>query len=149
VLCTTYVRDMSRYWPGHGYGPPLDFPAAASPGLRGDDYPYAAYPGGVPNGTSFFDFFGQQWAAAAPALGGLDAIVLRDGLSTWTNYAPRWGPFGFAASPDPVQNAPWVAAQGALFRAVKTASPGTLVLGYSSAASAVAEYVSPFIRPSD
>ena len=123
---------------GAGYGPPLDFPAAASPGLHGDAYPYAAFPAGVPAGTSFFDFFGAQWAAAAPALG-LDTLVVRDGFSTWSNYAPRSGPMGSAASPNPALNAPWFASQAAIFRAVKQASPGTLVLGYSSAASAVAE----------
>jgi hypothetical protein len=93
----------------------------------------------VPEGTSFFDFFAAQWAAAAPALG-LDTLVVRDGFSTWSDYVPRGGPLGYAASPDPVLNAPWFAAQKAIFRAVKQAAPDTLVLGYSSAASAVAEF---------
>ena len=31
-----------------------------------DAYPYAAFPAGVPANTSFFDFFGAQWAAVAP-----------------------------------------------------------------------------------
>ncbi len=132
------LRHPEAYWDGHGYGPPLDFAAAASPGLAADSFPYAAFPRGVPAGTSFFDFFGAQWAVAAPALG-VDTIVVRDGFSTWSDYAPRWGPFGFAASADAAQNAPWAAAQGRIFHAVKSALPSTLVLGYSSAASAVAE----------
>ena len=132
------LRHPEVYWQGHGYGPPLHFPAAASPGLLADSYPYAAYPRGLPLNTSFFALFGAQWAAVAPALG-LDALVVRDGLTSWSDYGPRWGPLGYAASPDPALNAPWLAAQGAIFQAVKQALPSTLVLGYSSAASAVAE----------
>ena len=55
--------------------------ARAAAGMVGDTYPYAAYPTGVRNGTSFFEFFGLQFASLAAFLG-LDALVVRDGFST-------------------------------------------------------------------
>jgi hypothetical protein len=48
--------------------------------MKGDAYPYAAYPNGVQDGQSWFELFGQQWAYLSAFLS-LDVVILRDGLS--------------------------------------------------------------------
>lgn len=50
-----------------------------------DNYPYATYPNGVASNTSFLEFFGNQWSNLSLYLG-LNALVLRDGLSTRTSH---------------------------------------------------------------
>ena len=116
----------------------IAFAEANGPGLVADTYPYAAYPSGVTAGTPFSTFFGAQFAKTADFLG-LDAVVIRDGFSTYSNYNPRGGPFGETASTDPSQNEAWFSAFAATFSAIKRARPSTFVMGYSSAASAVSE----------
>ena len=117
---------------------PYKFNFSAARSLRADTYPYATSPAGVPQGTSFFDLFGAQFTSTASFLG-FDTLVVRDGLSTYANYAPRRGPFGASASPDAAENAVWLEAQGAIFSAVRRACPTCFIVGYSSAAGAVAE----------
>jgi len=106
--------------------------------LHADSYPYATYPSGVSEGTPFVDLLGPQWGSVSRALG-LDAIVLRDGFMGPMIYT-RTGPFGHTAPADPSEVRRWTDEVRRLFRAVKDANPDALVIGYSSAVSAVADW---------
>ena len=115
----------------------LNHSAAVSPGLRADAYHYASQPGGATAGQNFFTLLASQWASLSAFLG-VDALVLRDGLSTFNNY-DRLGPWGASASPDAALNEAWTAAFRSMFAEIKKAAPGTFLMGYSSAGSAVGE----------
>ena len=106
--------------------------------LRGDSYPYAAFPDGVGEGSYFPDFFGKQWAHLAWFLN-LDAILLRDGLTGPMIYT-RNGPFGTTAPADPQVVEQCSQAVRDLYRSLKQADPARLVFGYSSAISPVADW---------
>lgn len=75
-----------------------------SHGLAADNYTYAAFPSGLPGGTTFQYFYGQQWGALSRFLG-LDLVLLRDGVGR--NMYVRSGPFGFTASPNTTLNRQW------------------------------------------
>eukprot|EP01084_Bolivina_argentea_P009360 17490_1 len=107
-----------------------------------DKYPYATYPNGVSTNTSFLEFFGNQWSNLSQYLN-LNALVLRDGLSTFPGFNKRIGPFGFNASMNFEENYLWMNKNKKLFREMKK---GCLymncdIIGYSSAASAISEYM--------
>ena len=104
--------------------------------MHGDNYRYATRPAGVAPNASFYELFGAQWGALSDFLG-LDAVVLRDGLSTYANHG-RHGPFGETASSTRAANDLWLNGVRELFRTTKTAAPLRLVVGYSQAVSAVA-----------
>lgn len=106
--------------------------------LKADQYPYAAFPDGIPDGTYFPDFFGMQWGHFARTIG-FDAIHLRDGFTGPMIYS-RSGPYGTSAPADPAVVARFSRAVRDLFRAVKQAAPDRLVFGYSSAISPVADW---------
>jgi hypothetical protein len=53
--------------------------------MNADQYPYASMPRGALAGMSFFELFGQQWKAFS-TFAGLEAIILRDGLSGWARH---------------------------------------------------------------
>lgn len=152
ISCT--VAAWPRLHPEVHSGNSLNH-SAAHLGLSADSYPYAAYPTGVPNGTDYFVFLGKQWTSLS-ALLGADVLVLRDGLGTYTNYGRRvrrravrppdatplshlQGPYGATASDALASNDVWRSAFRAMYAGIKTAAPDTLLLGYSSAASAVGE----------
>jgi hypothetical protein len=103
-----------------------------------DRYPYATRPEGIQAGESFPDFFGDQWGHLCRYLE-LDAIHLRDAFAGEIIYARR-GPFGDTASADPEQNKKLSDGVIRLFKAVKMANPEAIVMGYSSAVSAVADW---------
>ena len=130
-----YDRHPEVYGPPHSFiGMPELYPGRA---LRADAYPYATRPAGVSEGEPFVDLFAAQWGSASRVLG-LDAIVLRDGFMGPMIYT-RTGPFGHTAPSDPNEARRWTDDVRRLFRAVKEANPGALVIGYSSAVSAVAD----------
>ncbi|MET0908461.1 MAG: hypothetical protein ABWZ99_03250, partial [Ilumatobacteraceae bacterium] len=106
--------------------------------LHADDHPYATHPAGIPEGTTFGELFGAQWAHLA-AFTGLDAVLLRDGFCGPMIYT-RNGPFGTRAPSDPAVLERFSDAVRALFRDVKQAAPDRLVFGYSSAISPVADW---------
>lgn len=106
--------------------------------LVGDSTSYGGWPDGVPEGTPIHEFFAAQWGSLSRSMG-LDAIVLRDSMIGPAVY-DRGGPYGTATPPDPAAVAAWSAATAALIRATKMANPDALVAGYSSAASAVADW---------
>jgi hypothetical protein len=106
--------------------------------LKADNYKYASMPLGIKEGTSFAQFFGQQWGAVSKALQ-LDIINLRDSFAGTKCYS-RGGVFGRKSSPDPAKNQEWIDGYLELYREVKTANPKAIVMGYSSGASAVGEF---------
>lgn len=53
--------------------------------MNADQYPYASMPRGAFAGMSFFELFGKQWKAFS-TFAGLEAIILRDGLSGWATH---------------------------------------------------------------
>lgn len=106
--------------------------------LTKDETPYAAYPGGVEEGTPLTEFFGRQWGALSRDLG-LNAIVLRDSMIGQGIYE-RVGPWGATGPTDPADVVRWSESTADLVRQTKLAAPNTLVIGYSNAASAVADW---------
>ena len=106
--------------------------------LRADTTSYGAFPDGVAEGTPVTAFFGRQWGSLSRAVG-LDAIVLRDSMIGPGIY-DRVGLYGETAPADPALVAAWSAATGDLVRETKLANPEALVIGYSNAASAVADW---------
>jgi hypothetical protein len=131
-----YDRHPEVYGPAHSFiGMPELHPGRA---LRADSYPYAVHPNGVSEGTPFVDLFAAQWGSASRFLG-LDALVLRDGFMGPMIYT-RTGPFGQTAPPDPAEVRRWTDDVRRLFRSVKDANPDAIVMGYSSAVSAVADW---------
>ena len=106
--------------------------------LSADKLRYGAYPSGIPEGTPFTEFFGKQWGSLSKALG-LDAIVLRDSYLGVGIYG-RKGPYGKTAPADPVKVKEWSDGTANLVRQIKRSNPEALVIGYSNAASAVADW---------
>jgi len=106
--------------------------------LVADTTPYAAFPHGIAAGTPVTEFFGAQWGHLSRAVG-LNAMVLRDNLLGPVPYR-RYGPWGESLPADPGKWSSFSAATGALVKATKQANPLALVIGYSTAASAVGEW---------
>lgn len=106
--------------------------------LKGDTVKYGAFPKGIKEGTPSNQFFASQWGSLSNMVG-LDALVLRDGIIGPGVYG-RKGPFGGAASPDPAKVAAWSKANADFIKATKLAKPEALIIGYSSAESAVSDW---------
>ena len=106
--------------------------------LSSDKKKYGSFPTGIPEGTPFTEFFGKQWGNLSKALG-LDAIVLRDSYLGVGIYM-RTGPYGKTAPSDPDKVESWSRATGDFVKQTKLANPKALVIGYSNAASAVADW---------
>lgn len=106
--------------------------------LEADATKYGAFPNGIQKGTTFTEFFGKQWGSLSKATD-LDFIILRDSYMGVGIYGKR-GPFGKSASPDPELVKNWSLATGDLVKQSKIANPKGLVIGYSNAASAVADW---------
>lgn len=131
-----YERHPELYEPPKSFiGMPDLWPVKR---LAADDYPYAAFPDGIDDGTAFADFFGAQWGSFAAATG-FDAVLLRDGFCGPMIYT-RNGPYGTAAPDDPAVVDAFSDAVRAVFAQVKQAAPDCLVFGYSSAVSPVADW---------
>ena len=106
--------------------------------LSPDSGKFGAFPGGIPGGTPFTEFFGKQWGHLSKAIG-LDAIILRDSFLGVGIYS-RSGPYGKTAPRDPEKVKSWSNATADFVKQTKISNPGALVIGYSNAASAVADW---------
>jgi len=106
--------------------------------LKKDCTPYGAFPAGIPTGLPMYKFLGQQWGSLSKATG-LGALILRDGLFGQYEYAVR-GPFGTRASSNPAEVKQWNEWTSNLVRECKQSNPQCLIIGYSTAASAIADW---------
>lgn len=106
--------------------------------LGADHMHYGAFPGGIPAGTPFTEFFGKQWGSLSKTLS-LDVLLLRDSYMGPGVYS-RTGPYGKTAPKDPAKIAAWSKATADLVKQTKVANPRALVIGYSNGASAVADW---------
>jgi hypothetical protein len=124
---------------------PRSRPGAWSPGsffdpaakLHADPVHLGGLPGGIPEGMPVHKAYAEQWGSLSKAVG-LDAVMLRDSFGMPVPYE-RWGPFGaLAPSPEAIRDS--TVAVAALVREIKQANPQALVMMYSNAASAVADW---------
>jgi hypothetical protein len=136
-----YEGTNSRFWEKHPnafykiLNRPTFNPTAI---LSADKFRYGAYPSGIVEGLAITEFFGNQWGDLSTKVG-FDAIVIRDSSLGGGIYS-RTGPFGYTASDKVAENQRFIDAGAALIRFTKKANPKSLVIGYSSAASAVADW---------
>jgi hypothetical protein len=106
--------------------------------LTSDLKKYGAFPEGIPGNTPFTEFFGKQWGDLSKDIN-LDVLILRDSFLGVGVYSRR-GPFGQMASDHPEKVSNWSKATADLVKQTKISNPEALVIGYSSAASAVADW---------
>jgi hypothetical protein len=101
--------------------------------LKADPAPLAAFPGGVPQSTPFYELFGKQWGHLSKTVG-LSAVVLRDSMLLQTQY----GRGQLICGPERAR----LLHEGAagMVRETKKANPAALVLGYSNGASAMSDW---------
>jgi hypothetical protein len=117
----------------------FDVGAIFDPGARlhADSPKLGGLPNGIPEGMPVHEAFAKQWGALSKTVG-LDAIMLRDSFGMPVPYR-RDGPFGpLAPSPEAAQR--YNASVSVLVRETKQANPQALVMMYSNAASAVADW---------
>ena len=105
--------------------------------MHTDPRPLGGLPHGIAEGTPVHKAYAAQWGSLSRALG-LDAIMLRDSFGMPVPYqrAGPWGPL--APSPDVIRKA--TDAVAALVKEAKQANPDALVMMYSNAASAIADW---------
>ncbi len=132
-----YDGDKSAFAKKHPNAWLNNFPNLVAQ-LSSESAKYGAYSQGIPQGTPFTEFFGKQWGSLSKATG-LDVIVLRDSYLGVGVYGRR-GPYGKRAPVDPEIVKNWSDATADLVKQTKMANPQALVIGYSSAASAVADW---------
>jgi len=106
--------------------------------LNDDKTSYGSYPSGITQGTPVYEFFAGQWGDMSKKVG-LDAIILRDS-EIGTGVYRRKGPYGITAPSDPAKIISFNNAVSNYIKAVKMANSNALVIGYSSAASAVGDW---------
>ena len=105
--------------------------------LHRDDAKLGGLPHGITEGLPVHAAFAAQWGSLSKTVG-LNAIMLRDSFGMPVPYQ-RAGPYGgVVPSPELIQAA--TASVSALLRETKTANPAALVMMYSNAASALADW---------
>lgn len=131
-----YGGDKTNFIKSHPDAYVSNFPNLVAR-LSADKTKYGAFPGGIPEGTPLPEFFGKQWGSFSKTLG-FDVIVLRDSYMGVGIY-DRKGPYGKTAPADTVKIKRWSEATAELVKQTKVSNPNALVIGYSNAASAVAD----------
>ncbi|HLP73018.1 MAG TPA: hypothetical protein VK155_08965 [Bacteroidales bacterium] len=131
-----YGGEKTNFTKAHPNAFVLNYPNLVAR-LSADKSKYGAFPEGIPEGTSFPEFFGKQWGDFSKKLG-IDVIVLRDSYMGVGIY-DRKGPYGKTAPDDPQKVREWSEATAELVKQAKVSNPKALVIGYSNAASAVAD----------
>jgi len=105
--------------------------------LHADPARLGGLPGGIPEGMPVHQAYAKQWGSLSKAVG-LDAVMLRDSFGMPVPYS-RGGPLGaLAPSSQAIRDS--TAAVAALVREIKKANPHALVMMYSNAASAIADW---------
>jgi hypothetical protein len=106
--------------------------------IKGDSHDYAEFPNGIPDGTSFADFFSKQWASLAEYLG-FTMLLLRDEFTTPV-HAGRIDFEGGTRPATKVEIDEWTEAVAQLTKKVKRESPSTWIMLYSSGLSPSVDY---------
>jgi hypothetical protein len=119
---------------GKAFAPRYFNPANA---LHADPTPLGSMPHGITEGMPVHAAFASQWGSLSRAAG-LDALMLRDSFGFPVPYTRR-GPMG-ALMPSHEAIARATASVSALVRETKQANPAALLMMYSNAASAVADW---------
>jgi len=105
--------------------------------LHADAAPLGGFPHGLTEGMSVHAAFAAQWGSLSRAVG-LDALMLRDSFGFPVPYTRR-GPRGaLMPSHEAIQRT--TASVSSLVRETKLANPRALLMMYSNAASAVADW---------
>ncbi len=105
--------------------------------LHADSAKSGGLPKGIPDGMPVHEAYAAQWGSLSKTVG-LDALMLRDSFGMPEPYR-RGGPWGpVAPSPEVIHEA--TAGVAALVRELKTANRQALIMMYSNAASAVADW---------
>jgi hypothetical protein len=126
--------SLCRRHPNTYNGRKLNVPGT----LNADSRPYGAFPDGIPDGIAFTEFFGRQWGNLSKTVG-LNALVFRDSCLGVGIYS-KTGPFGLTGPEDPADLRRWSEAYADWVRQTKIHNPDALVIGYSNAASGVADW---------
>lgn len=105
--------------------------------LHADSTRMGGLPDGIREGTPVHQAFSTQWGSLSKAVG-LDVIMLRDSFGMPVPYR-RAGPFGLVAPSAQVVKS-FTSNVAALVRETKLANPNSLLMMYSNAASAVADW---------
>jgi hypothetical protein len=105
--------------------------------LRADPAPLGGLPNGIPEEMPVHALFAAQWGALSKAVG-LDGIILRDSFSFPRAYT-RYGPFG-PRVPDTASAERMTSGLASLIRGAKQANPNTLIMMYSTAATATSDW---------
>jgi hypothetical protein len=131
-------REAFTRWPsavpgGSSFAPYFD-PSAK---LHADSAKLGGLPKGIPEGMPVHKAYAEQWGSLSKTVG-LDALMLRDSFGMPVPYQRRgpWGPV--ASSPEVIHLA--TAGVAALVRELKEANRNALIMMYSNAASAVADW---------
>lgn len=103
--------------------------------LSDDNTHYGAFPDGVKKGMPSYKFFADQWGNLSKAVG-LDALVLRDGVIGSAVYT-RIDSIGSASRE---KHQEWIEANASMVKSLKLANLKALIIGYSSAVSAVSDW---------
>jgi len=105
--------------------------------LHADPAKLGGLPNGIPEGMPVHAAYAAEWGSLSKTVG-LDALMLRDSFGMPVPYR-RGGPWGPAApSPEVIRQA--TAGVAALVRELKMANRQALIMMYSNAASAVADW---------
>ena len=105
--------------------------------LHADAAKLGGLPNSIPEGMPVHEAYAAQWGSLSKTVG-LDALMLRDSFGMPVPYR-RGGPWGpVAPSPQVIREA--TAGVAALVRELKTANRQALIMMYSNAASAVADW---------
>lgn len=106
--------------------------------LTKDETSYGAFPDGIKEGLRLTEFFGKQWGNMSKRVG-LDCVLLADSFFGAGIYI-RKGPYGLTAPDVSAKVTEWSDATAELVKQTKLGNTNALVIGYSSAASAVADW---------
>ncbi len=131
-------REAFTLWqPASPGGSPFGSYFDPSAKLPADSARLGGLPKGITEGMPVHEAYAAQWGSLSKTVG-LDALMLRDSFGMPVPYQRRgpWGPL--ARSAEVIRQA--TAGVAALVRELKTANPQAVLMMYSNAASAVADW---------
>ena len=106
--------------------------------LTSDSAEYASFPEGIPNGTTFAEFFARQWESLSNYVG-FSLLLLRDEFTTPV-HAGRIDFDGGTSPASAMEIQEWTDAVATLTNAIKASSSSTWLMLYSSGLSPSVDY---------